>query len=134
MTIELQQDLQYSVFGPEGAVYPGHCVTLAYLILHAFPSLEAAKHRSKGASCPDALSDSRIPGAGGPVYAALRVLELAFEHGVDAALEYGDEIWRQETSSGYQNRREPGQLQADGIKADFRERFNAWAQFETVAA
>jgi hypothetical protein len=126
----LSQITQNRVLNASAAVYPGHCVTLAYLIMQAYPSLEVASSREDGAPNPHALSNRSIPGAGGPVYAALDVLHHAFEHGVDSALAYGDRIWEAETATGFNDRRQSGQLQADGIKAYFRERFKAWPQRE----
>jgi hypothetical protein len=127
-------DNQYHVLKGEAAVFPGHCITLAYLIMQAYPSLDAARIRKDGATCPDALSNGNIPGAGGPVYSALDVLKHAFEHGVESAFAYGDEAWGRETASSYRDRREPGQLQADSIKDHFRELFQAWPQKEAMTA
>ena len=127
-------DNEIRLVNGETAIYPGHCVTLAYLVMQAYPSLEAATFRKHGATCPDALSNGNIPGAGGPVYSALDVLKHAFTHGVESAFAYGDKVWEGETANGYKDRREPGQTQADSIKSHFRELFQAWHQQEVATA
>jgi hypothetical protein len=50
----------------EAAVYPGHPIVLGYLIARTYPSLDEARL--------SALRDTRIPGAGGSVNAALEFL------------------------------------------------------------
>ena len=127
-------DLQYQVFGPAGTVYPGHALTLAYLVMLHYPSYEAAAVRRDDASCPDALSNSEIPGAGGCVYSALDLLKHGFTLGVEEALEFGDRRWEGETETAYKDRRQPGQAQADAIKDKFRERFARWPREAVVAA
>jgi hypothetical protein len=127
-------DIQYQVFGPNGTVYPGHAVTIAYLIMLTYPSLQDARVRGEGATCPAALSNGAIPGAGGCVYSALDVLAVAFSDGVDKAFEFGDDCWQGETENGYQDRRESGQTQAESIKDKFREVFANWSRVSAAAA
>lgn len=55
----------------EAAVYPGHPIVLGYLIARTYPSLDEARR--------SALGDTRIPGAGGSVSAALEFLRYLQE-------------------------------------------------------
>ncbi len=126
--------LQFRLFGSGGAVYPGHAVTLAYAIMQAYPSLEAALTRRANESFPEALGNNDIPGAGGCVYSALEILRLAYSVGLDAAFERGDEIWLSETQTAYTDRRLPGQIQADGLKEAFRTIFASWQEKTPVTA
>lgn len=125
-------DIQYREFGPEGTVYPGHATTIAYLIMKSYASWEDASTRKPNASCPPALSNGAIPGAGGCVYSALDLLKIAFDHGVEAALERGDQVWRGEADNGYKHKHAPGQAQADSIKDKFRELFATWPRISTT--
>lgn len=62
-------------------VYPGHPLVLATAIMRVFPCFADANAPS-GQGCT-ALADSRIPGAGDHVGAAMRTLELGL-NGEDA--------------------------------------------------
>lgn len=108
----------------EFAVYPGHPVTTAYLITKRFENFEAAQKQPDVKpgeySCPAALSDCDIPGAGGCVYSALDLLRhlhngtMTFEDG----MQWADDVWRRvdDQLSKYRPRWEEGQTQADKIK------------------
>lgn len=122
----MSKDLEYRLLEGKAAVYPGHSVTLAYLIVNAFPSLDAAKCRKADESFPAALSNSAITGAGRPVYAALDFLQRAFDQGIEAAIDHGDKVWLGETATAFGKYREAGQIQADSVKAKFKELFRTW--------
>lgn len=125
------------VFGIEGAVYPGHPVSLAYLIMLKYPSLEAASYRPKSKDpsvqkFPRALSDGDIPCAGGNVYGALDTLKRARDTSPEEAFEYGSDWWRRCASgSNYGNRQEAGQVQAEGIKEAFLAKAAEWVTSTT---
>lgn len=127
-------NIQFQVFGVTGAVFPGHPITVAYLIMKVFPSWEAANHRPAGDDYKAALTHSGIPGAGGCVHAALDLLKRAVDTDVEAALAWGAARWRDETQTSYKDRYQPGQDQADSIASQFRELFKTWPHTETVPA
>lgn len=79
-------------------VYPGHPLVIAVAIMETYDSLDAANERTEhadGFSCPEALSDSRIPGAGGCVYSALDLLNhIRIGHrDIEGFIEAADELW-----------------------------------------
>ena len=115
------------LFEHHGVVYPGHALTLAYFIIRTYPTLDAARSNDSGYG-PGALADSRVPGGGGNVHAALDFLWRAGVVGVDAAIEHADSQWQLETETTYLERREPGQQQADSLKAEFRRTYAAWLE------
>lgn len=127
-------DIQYQVFGREGTVYPGHPVSIAYLVMRSFPDFATAATRTEGRTFPAALGSGSIPGAGSNVYAALDTLSHALKYGIDAGLAYGDDYWSGCASGcNYGERHAPGQQQADSIKAPFRELFATWARPQPTA-
>ena len=106
---------EYQIFeeldiGSDGSVYPGHPITVAYLITRCFPNYEAAFAKSENSDYSNALSSSKIPGAGGNVRAAMELLhnlrdgtfaavagkgrfkELSSEW--EAAMKWADDDWR----------------------------------------
>ncbi len=112
----------------EPSVYPGHPVTIAWVIVNAFPSYEAAFAKTESGYAA-ALASGDIPGAGGNVYAALDLLQR-FREGVpfDDAIAYSNRVWQSYTSDGFRDRREPGQAQADKVTAQLRERASWWTR------
>lgn len=132
----------------EWAVYPGHPITLAYLIFKIYASSEAANANTKY-NWPEAVGDGRIPGAGGNVYNALYFLRILEEYGFDLerAFKVADECWAKcdsQAKGGYEfvenddgekevvqtrcltqreryiNRWKDGQEQADKVKKLFK--------------
>lgn len=97
----------------EPAVYPGHPVTIAYIIFQKYSSLEDAF--ATGYQFPRALEDNDIPGAGGRVHAALRFLR-GYQGGQELKelFALADRIWASER--GCFRDHEKGQEQADKIK------------------
>jgi len=103
----------------EIAVYPGHPLTLAYLIVNAYPSLAQATRKSDRSEFMHALANCGIPGAGGNVYSALRFLkavadgELSMQQAVDRA----NDNWAHcdDQAQTYIERWRQGQAQADRI-------------------
>lgn len=127
--------LNYQVFGPEGAVYPGHPTSLALLIMLAFDSFAEAATPHPKHQFPAAVGSCTIPGAGGNAYNALELLAHGRKHGVEAALNWGDECWRRCVGpDNFGDRYEPGQAQADAIKERFRALAATWLQKEPAAA
>ena len=106
-------DFEREHLGGEYAIYPGHPVTIAYLIMKRFPSLEAAMKRSERSGFSAASSDNAIPGAGGRVHAAVRLLQRRHDGDPWAELfAVADDIWESE----HFDQHEQGQQQADRIK------------------
>lgn len=108
------------------AVYPGHAVVLAYIIMDEFPSYAAAMKKDKGVEYVNALTSDKVPGAGGCVQAALDLLREARLLSIEAAIFRADERWVSETSGGYLKYRELGQAQADGLKPHLIAKFANW--------
>jgi hypothetical protein len=79
----------------EVAIYPGHPLTIAYLIVNAYPSLVAAIRKSDQTTYPDALSNGNIPGAGGNVLVALDFLRKAvIEHApINDVIDHANSFW-----------------------------------------
>lgn len=108
----------------QGAVYPGHPVTLAYLIMRQYKSLADA--RQTDGQYPSALTNQAIPGGGGSVHAALDLLARAEIVGIEQALAYGDRDWMAFTETAYLDRRQTGQDQADVLKPLLLEQYAGW--------
>ena len=130
MTPEGHQ-LQRDVLG-EPFVYPGHPVTLALLVIHAFPSLDAAE--AKGKEFPAALESGQIPGAGGNVYSALALLRhLRDGMAWREAVEIADGAWKSCDDHYGSERWKRGQEQADRLKLGLHDRVGAWLGVRLVA-
>jgi hypothetical protein len=117
--------LQRDLLGSEGFVYPGHAVTLALFIVHAFDTLEAAE--TKGRDYPAALESHLIPGAGGNVYGALdllRRLKDGMRWGL--ALKGADDAWASCDGHPGTDRWLKGQEQADWLKMSLHDRVGTW--------
>jgi hypothetical protein len=109
-------------------VYPGHPLTIATLILTKYGTsgvdlaVAFAKHEAKdGYSCPNALADVDIPGAGDCVYNALDILQ-GIRTGIrtpEAAVAEAAAIWRYERASDYKDKLEAGEAEAKSIEGDF---------------
>lgn len=112
----------------EGAVYPGHPVTLALLIMHRYPSLSEAKAPTPSSGFRSALADINIPGAGGEVSGALTLLEKigAGELNTEDAIEWGKASWARNAENCYADRVVPGQQQADRLSQQFAEKVAGW--------
>lgn len=107
-------------------VYPGHPLVLATAIMKVFPSYAEANQPS-GHGCCEALADSRIPGAGDHVGAAMRVLELGTK-GVDsdAMVAYAADYWDRGQAGGHSKYVQAGQVQAAKVVASFRDAASTW--------
>lgn len=79
----------------ETSVYPGHPLTVAYLIIHLYPSLACATRKSDRSDYMHALSNGAVPGAGGNVYSALRFLQAVVrgEQSMQAAIDSANSNW-----------------------------------------
>lgn len=113
----------------EHAVYPGHPVILACMVMDRYPSLLAARGTDQlSPTFGNALSDSFIPGAGCAVHAALDVLRYAQVVSVEAAYELAESYWH-----GWE-RQHPnnvpgaakGREQCVRIKARFESMLKTW--------
>lgn len=128
----------YDIIG-EPAVYPGHPITLAYLIVRLYSSLEAARAHGKTFSAVE--EDIRLPGAGSHnSYAVGLLSNLAADYSWDAMMVQFDDLWARvdsqkddgwgdwarERPGHYRSRWKRGQDQADRIKPLLREALKTW--------
>lgn len=121
------------------SIYPGHPVTVAYLITRIFPTYESAFKKSENSDYSSALASCKIPGAGGNVSNAMCLLRY-LKDGMSWALamKYADDAWArcdgqakggyewgkkektpedtQKRIKHYQDRWRKGQQQADKLK------------------
>lgn len=107
-------------------VYPGHPLVLATAIMKVFASYEDANKPTESGWC-EALGDSRIPGAGDHVGAAMRVLSLgANGQQADAMVASANEYWTNGRAGGHVKNVEAGLAQALKIETAFREAAASW--------
>jgi len=130
--------------GSDSSVYPGHPVTVAYLITRCFPNYKAAfqKDGTKW-NYASALSSSKIPGAGGNVHAALDFLSYLRSEDItwEGAVKWADDYWAtcdgqakgggsyakdKDAEKRFIDRWKQGQEQADKIKPLLEERDFWW--------
>jgi hypothetical protein len=145
----------YAILDKDSSVYPGHPITVAYLITKIFPTFEEAFDSSDSKwNDANALASSKIPGAGGNVSAALSFLRYLRDESLtwDKAVLWADDYWkncdnqakgswRSPNEKGwephiddkpctpedyYKNRWRKGQDQADKIKPLLKERDFWW--------
>lgn len=110
----------------EWPVYPGHPLVLATAIMNVFANFEEANAPSGNGFC-QALGDSRIPGAGDHVSAAMGVLALGAagrhaEQMVEAAVKF----WESGQAGGHMQSVEAGRLQAEQIRPHFEASAKQW--------
>lgn len=116
----------------EPAVYPGHPVTLAYLIVRLYPSLDAA--RARGNHYAAVEEDSRLPGAGGHNREAVALLSrLVAGEDWEAEMAHAADLWRcvdgQANGDGrLRKRHHAGQVQADRVAPLLREAVATWGK------
>lgn len=122
------------------AVYPGHPITIAYLITMKYPNFESAFVKVGKWGDAAALADCDIPGAGGNVSAALELLfwlrdgtfkKVGSKSGRktwDVAVSWADDYWSRCDSQNmtHQERWKKGQEQADQIKPLLKARRSWW--------
>lgn len=107
-------------------VYPGHPLVLATAIMNVFPDFAAANKPTQHGWC-EALADSRIPGAGDHVGAAMRVLKLGAEGAsADAMVESARDYWDRGNAGGHIKNVQAGQEQSRAVEPHFRELARAW--------
>jgi hypothetical protein len=117
--------LQRDLLGSEDFVYPGHAVTLALFIVHAFDTLETAE--AKGKKYPGALESHLIPSAGGNVYGALDLLRrIEGGMGWNLAIKGADDAWASCDGQFGTDRWRKGQEQADRLKMALHDRVGTW--------
>lgn len=109
-----------------GPVYPGHPLVLATAIMRVFPSFAAANAPSGHGWCV-ALADSRIPGAGDHVGAAMRTLELGSRGiAVDDLVAHAMRYWEEGQAGGHAKNVDAGKFQAGMIEPHFRAIAGKW--------
>lgn len=117
----------------EWPVYPGHPLVLATAIMRVFPSFAEADSPS-GHGWSVALPDSRIPGAGDHVGAAMRTLALGARGGsADAMVAYAKRYWEEGQAGGHGKNVSEGTVQAEKIEPRLRSIADGWFN-ETAAA
>lgn len=126
----------------EFAVYPGHPVTLALVIVRTHESFEAANTYKEGFAWPHAVGCNAVPGAGGNVHAAMDLL-VRWSKGedLDKLVERADQTWAscdgQKDGGGsyaktdverrrFIGRWNTGQEQADRLKPMLAEALKSW--------
>lgn len=115
-------------------VYPGHPLVLALLIMRAFPDYAAANAPTEHGWC-QALADSRIPGAGDHVGAAMRTLAVGHQGGtIDQMVEYANDYWSRGKAGGHLGNVEAGAAQAQALEPVFRDVAAAWFALPVLAA
>lgn len=110
------------------SVYPGHPITIAYLITMEYASYEDATVPTKHGWCV-AVGNSNIPGAGGNVHSAVDVLaKLKNGMSIDEVFAHADGNWSRCDSQEKSNpdRWREGQDQADLVKPKLREKIKTW--------
>lgn len=107
-------------------VYPGHPLVLATAIMAVFSDYASANKPTEHGWCA-ALGDSRIPGAGDHVGAAMRCLKIGSEGGtVEQMIEYAARYWIGGNAGGHHQYVQAGLEQAGVIEAKFRELASSW--------
>lgn len=107
-------------------VYPGHPLVLATAIMHVFATFAEANEPTEQGYCA-ALADSRIPGAGDHVGAAMRTLELGSRGAnADAMVAYAARYWETGQAGGHIKKVDAGKAQAEKIEPHFRAMAEQW--------
>lgn len=110
----------------EWPVYPGHPLVLAAVVMRVFASFAEADHQTEHGWCA-ALGDSRVPGAGDHVGAAMRTLELG-ARGADAEtmIAHAARYWDAGQAGGHIKNVDAGKAQAQKIEPHFRAMSEQW--------
>lgn len=118
----------------QGPVYPGHPLVLATAIMRVFSNYTEANQPSGHGWC-QALADSRIPGAGDHVGAAMRTLEMgALGQDANAMVAYASQYWESGNAGGHLQNVADGKAQAEKIEPHFRAIAATWFKLEQAAA
>lgn len=117
-----------SILG-EHAVYPGHALVVAYVIMHVFPDVDSALEDTKhGWSA--AVGNGTVPGAGDGAYAGAAVIEMLRQgHTPEEAAEWAQEEWRRRVGPGSGNHErmfQPGVEQAERFIDKFVSKARTW--------
>lgn len=112
----------------EPAVYPGHPVVIAYLIMNRFASLEEATTTEPGATYNRALGSHDIPGAGGEVHMALNLLRkcLVQERSSEEVVDEYAAYWHQYKAGGHEKYVEAGHAQLLKVRDKFLQQIQNW--------
>lgn len=105
----------------QGVVYPGHPLVVATIIMECFESFAEANKTTEHGWC-EALSDSRIPGSGCHVGAAMRTLDLGHKDGtVEQMITHASGYWLNGNAGGHHKNVHAGTEQARAFESRFRE-------------
>ena len=108
-------------------VYPGHPLVLATVIMATFADYKSAASPTVHGWC-EALGDSRIPGAGDHVTAAMRCLKIGSEGGTaEQMIDYASRYWVRGNAGGHHLKVDAGVRQAADVEAQFRELASTWS-------
>ena len=122
------EDSSYTIkqLSGEWPVYPGHPLVLATAIMSVFENFDAAD-ASTETGCCQALADSRIPGGGDHVAAAMKVLAMGAKGGaVETMIEAAVQYWESGRAGGHAKNVEPGRAQAEIIRPYFETAAQRW--------
>ena len=111
-------------------VYPGHPLTVAWVITHVFSDFETASIPDGEFGFSAACRNSDISGAGGNVHNAMSLLRTLRQgkRGLQETLDHADELWAScdDQKTRYPDRWKMGQEQADLVKPFFLARVQDW--------
>lgn len=112
--------------GIEQFAYPGHPLVLAYVVMLVFGShAEAVAPAAHGWSA--ALGDSRVPGAGDHVAAAMDVLGIGARGGSpDDMIAAAHAYWDAGRAGGHVKNVDQGRMEALILESAFRDRCSVW--------
>ena len=107
-------------------VYPGDPLVLATAIMEFYSDFPTANAPTEHGWCA-ALSDSRIPGAGDHIGAAVRCLSIGAEGGsVDEMVAAACSYWERGQAGGHHGYVSAGIEQAKAVEPKFRELAERW--------
>lgn len=114
--------------GEDELSQPGHPLVLATLIMKLYPSFaEASRGDEEGVRMAEA--DTRLPGEGEQIKAAVDALELlASGAPIDDVVMVAKDSWYRSWAGGRPDLIEAGQQQANRIEPQFRAVAAAWRQ------
>ncbi|QMI49976.1 hypothetical protein [Burkholderia sp. MBR-1] len=124
--------MQVHLGGP--AVYPGHPLVLASVIMHTFATFDAADEPTGFGWCK-ALADCRVPGAGDHVGAAMRVLRMGRDGAtVDEMVTEANRYWNCGRAGGHVKNVEAGSAQSFRLEPLFRAKADSWLESNADSA
>lgn len=122
----------FELLDGEQAVYPGHPLTVAYVIMSVFPGPEEALAPSKHGHWSVCVGCADVPGAGDGANAGADVCQmLADGKAPEDAAKFADDTWLRMVNpegSNHPSAWKPGQEQADKFRDRFLELAKVWGK------